>query len=367
MPLADTSRILVVNPGSATVKLDLLGEATEPLSSAELTAPAGEFDQDQVRGVLDGLGPADAIGYRVVHGGPRFHGPVPIDAQVLAALEEMTALAPLHEPAALRSIRLVGSLRPRTPGVACFDTAFHSTLPAVAATYALPRSWRERFGIRRYGFHGLSHAYIARRTAELAGPAGRRIVSCHLGSGASLAAIRDGASVDTTMGFTPLEGLVMGTRSGSVDPGLLVWLERQGITVDELDRGLEHESGLLGLAGTSDMRTVLSNAGAGDADAQLALEVFLYRLRREIAAMTAAMGGIDVLTFTGGVGEHSWQVREGAAEGLGFLGVAIDKAANRSAKPDLEVTGSGSRVRVLVVAAREDLEIAREVRATLAD
>ena len=190
----------------------------------------------------------------------------------------MTALAPLHEPAALRSIRLVGSLRPRTPGVACFDTAFHSTLPAVAATYALPRSWRERFGIRRYGFHGLSHVYIARRTAELAGPAGRRIVSCHLGSGASLAAISDGASVDTTMGFTPLEGLVMGTRSGSVDPGLLVWLARQGITVDELDRGLEHESGLLGLAGTGDMRTVLSNAGAGDADAQLALEVFLYRL-----------------------------------------------------------------------------------------
>jgi acetate kinase len=367
VPLADVSRILVVNPGSATVKLDLLGEGAEPLSSAELTASAGEFDQEQVRGVLDDLGPADAIGYRVVHGGPRFQGPVRIDAEVVAALEEMTALAPLHEAGALRSIRLVGSLRPRAPGVACFDTAFHSTLPAVAATYALPRSWRERFGIRRYGFHGLSHAYIARRTAELVGPAGRRIVSCHLGSGASLAAIHDGASVDTTMGFTPLEGLVMGTRSGSVDPGLLVWLERQGITVDELDRGLEHESGLLGLAGSNDMRTVLSNAGAGDADAQLALEVFLYRLRREIAAMTAAMGGIDVLTFTGGVGEHSWQVREGAARGLGFLGVAIDETANRSAKPDAEVTGSGSRVRVLVIAAREDLEIAREVRATLAD
>lgn len=366
MALVETARVLVVNPGSSTVKLDVVGEGTDPVASSELTASAGEFDQKEVREVLDGLGPADAIGYRVVHGGTRFRGPARIDEQVLAALQEMVALAPLHEPAALRSIRLVGSQRPRTPAVACFDTAFHATLPPVASTYALPHEWRERYGVRRYGFHGLSHAYIARRTAELVGHEGGRIVSCHLGSGASLTAIQDGVSVDTTMGFTPLEGLVMATRSGSVDPGLVVWLQRQGVTLDELDRGLEHEGGLLGLAGSSDMRTVQQKADSGDPDAGLALDVFLYRLRREIAAMATAMGGLDVLTFTGGIGEHSAPVREGAVEGLGFLGVEIDKEVNRSARPDQELTGPGSRVRVFVIAAREDLEIAREVREALA-
>jgi acetate kinase len=274
---------------------------------------------------------------------------VAIDDDVEQALRELTALAPLHQPKSLAALDAVNRALPDVPAVACFDTAFHASLPEAAATYALPAEWRERWRIRRYGFHGLSHAWAARRAGA------GRVVTCHLGAGASLAAVRDGRCVDTTMGFTPLEGLVMATRSGSVDPGLLLWLlEETGMAERELARALEHESGLLALAGTDDMREVVQRGG-------LALDVYLHRLRAHIAAMTAALGGLDALVFTGGVGERSPEVRAGAAEGLGFLGVAVD--AQRNGRGDEEI-GVGP-VRVLVVEAREDLEIARGTRRVL--
>ncbi len=256
------------------------------------------------------------------------------------------------------------------PAVACFDTAFHASLPAAASTYALPAAWRSRWGLRRYGFHGLSHAYASTRATELlrAGPgAGEsRIVTCHLGAGASLAAVRGGRSVDTTMGFTPLDGLVMATRSGSVDPGLVVWLAGHGgLSPAELGDGLETRSGLEGLAGTADMREVLSRTAAGDAEASLALDVYLHRLRASIAAMTATLGGLDALVFTGGIGERSAPIRAMAAEGLGFLGIAVDSSLNEDGEADREISQRGARVRVFVVAAREDLQIAREVRSVL--
>jgi acetate kinase len=274
---------------------------------------------------------------------------VAIDDDVERALQELTALAPLHQPKSLAALDAVGGALPDVPAVACFDTAFHATLPEAASTYALPAEWRERWSIRRYGFHGLSHAWAARRAGD------GRVVTCHLGAGASLAAVRDGRCVDTTMGFTPLEGLVMATRSGSVDPGLLLWLLGEtGMDERELARALEHESGLLALAGTADMREVVASGG-------LAFGVYLHRLRAHIAAMTAALGGLDALVFTGGVGEHSPEVRAGAADGLGFLGVAVDP--ERNARGDEEI-GAGD-VRVLVVEAREDLEIARGTRRVL--
>jgi acetate kinase len=262
----------------------------------------------------------------------------------------------------------VDAALPGMPAVACFDTAFHATLPEAAATYALPAQWRRRWDLRRYGFHGLSHAYAAARAAALLGRSTRdlRLVTCHLGAGASLAAIRDGRSVDTTMGFTPLEGLVMATRSGSVDPGLVLWLqEHAGTPAAELAATLEHRSGLLGLAGTADMREVLAAEAAGRADARLAVEVYVHRLRGSIAAMAAAAGGLDALVFTGGVGEHAPEIRSRALEGLGFLGLAIDAERNVESDRDREIGRADQVVRALVIEAREDLEIARQVREVL--
>jgi acetate kinase len=255
--------------------------------------------------------------------------------------------------------------------VACFDTAFHASLPPPAATYPLPAEWRERFGLRRYGFHGLSHAWAARRAAALAGrdpadPGDLAVVTCHLGAGASLAAVDGGRSVDTTMGFTPLDGLVMATRCGALDPGLVVWLAAHGgIPVEELDDRLAHDSGLRALCGTGDLRRIEARADGGDAAARLALDVYGHRLRALVAAMVAALGRLDVLVFTGGVGEHSARVRADAAGGLAFLGVAVDGAANRAAQGDADVTAAGAPVRTLVVESREDLEIARLTRAAL--
>jgi acetate kinase len=262
----------------------------------------------------------------------------------------------------------VHAAHPGVPEVACFDTAFHATMPPCATTVPLPADWRARWGLRRYGFHGLSHAYVSRRVvARMGAPAASRIVTCHLGAGASLAAVRDGRSVDTTMGFTPLEGLVMATRSGSLDPGLILWLERHaGASADELADTFEHGSGLLGLTGTTDMREIVTRAGADDANARLGLDVYLHHLRAGIAAMAAAMGGVDAIAFAGGVGEGSAAVRRGAAEGLGFLGVAIDAHANDGDGDEREITAAGAGVRAFVVPAREDLEMARQIRAVLA-
>jgi acetate kinase len=310
----------------------------------------------------------DAVGHRIVHGGTVFSGPVRLDAGVVKRLEALTDLAPLHQPKSLAALAAVTAVLPDVPSVACFDTAFHATLPPAAFTYALPPEWRKRWELRRYGFHGLSHAYASRRAAEILdlAPQRPRIVTCHLGAGASLAAVLDGRSVDTTMGFTPLDGLVMATRSGSVDPGLVLWLaEHAGMPPAELAATLERRSGLLGLAGTADMREIVAGAAAGRPEARLALDVYVHRLRGAIAAMAAALGGLDALVFTGGVGEGAPVVRALAADGLGFLGVALDPTRNERGPEDREIGMDGALVRTLVVAAREDVEVAREVRRVL--
>jgi acetate kinase len=337
-------RVLTVNAGSSSLKLRLLGDDDQLLARADLPALAGRAAQAELGRAIAGLPEADVIAHRVVHGGTRFTGPARLDDEAIEALRALTPLAPLHQPAALDAIAAVGALLGDLPAVACIDTAFHAGLPAAASTYALPREWSERHGLKRYGFHGLSHAYVARRVEELLG-AGLRIVSCHLGAGASLTAIADGRSVDTTMGFTPVEGLVMATRSGSVDPGMLLWLlQHGGVGVDDLADALEHRSGLTALAGTADMRAVLAAAARGEEAAVLARDAYVHRLRALIAAMAAALGGLDVLVFTGGVGERAGEIRTRAVDGLDFLGASV---------------------RTLVIEAREDLEMARQARACL--
>ena len=387
------TRVLVVNAGSSSVKLSVLDDDDKLVAAQELEAPTGRLDREAVKGFIASHSPVDAVGHRIVHGGAEFTAPVLVDAGVAHRLELLTDLAPLHQPKSLMALEVVSSVLGSISAVACFDTAFHATIPAAAHTYALPPQWRRRWDLRRFGFHGLSHSYASRRAAEMvresmagdrmAGDRGTgagdgprvghaaagtplRVVTCHLGAGASLAAVRRGVSIDTTMGFTPLEGLVMATRSGSVDPGLLLWLEEHvGIPPSELASTLEHRSGLLGLAGTADMRAVLAAEKAGDADATLAIGVYLHRLRAGIASMAAALEGIDVVVFTGGVGERSAQVRQRAAAGLRFLGIEVDQEANEAAHPDQEIGVPGADVKVFVVAAREDLEIARGVRQVL--
>ncbi len=363
-------RVLVVNAGSSSLKLALLDGDDAILAEQELHVAAGaRIDEQALRRALAcELGDAEAIGHRIVHGGERYRSAVRIDPGVEAALRELADLVPLHQPKSLAALDAVTALLPQLPAVACFDTAFHASLPAAAATYALPADWRERWKLRRYGFHGLSHAWVARRAPQLLGRSGLelRIVSCHLGAGASLCAIDSGESRDTTMGFTPLEGLVMATRSGSVDPGLLLWLmEHEGLSAPELAEALEHRSGLLGLSGTADMRELLHRADAGDRPAQLALDVYLHRLRAEIAAMAAALGGLDALVFTGGVGQRSAVVRELAVAGLGFLGLAIDAERNGAAVADANISTPNASAATLLITAREDREIARQVRAVM--
>jgi acetate kinase len=356
-------RVLVANAGSSSLKLSLLDADDTELWARELDAPRAVVEPAAVADAVAEL-PAkpEVIGHRIVHGGERFHAAVRVDAEVLEALRGLTELAPLHQPKSLAAVDAVSRALPGVPEVACFDTAFHSTLPRAAATYALPREWRERYGVRRYGFHGLSHAHAAGRARQLA-PSPRRVVTCHLGAGASLCAVLDGRSVDTTMGFTPLEGLAMATRSGSVDPGLLLWLQEQaGLSPGQMAHALEHESGLLGLAGTPDMRELLSR---DDAEARLGLDVYVHRLRAGIGAMAATLDGLDALVFTGGVGERSARVRELACEGLGHLGVDVDASRNEAVDGDADVRAKAARVAVLVLRAREDLEIARQARALL--
>ena len=361
-------RILVVNAGSSSLKLRVLDDADGVVASIDLPAPRGTTDAGAIETALGSLGPIRAVGHRIVHGGTRYSGPVRLDAAVEANLRALSDLAPLHQPKSMAALAAVQAVLPDVPAVACFDTAFHASMPAAATTYAIPPEWRKRWALRKYGFHGLSHAYASRRAAEIVGRPVRdlRIVTCHLGAGASLAAVRDGRSIDTTMGFTPLDGLVMATRSGSIDPGLVLWLaDHAGMPTEELAATLEHRSGLLGLAGTDDMRAIVLAEAAGDEEAMLALGVYLHRLRASIAAMVAALRGLDVLVFTGGVGEHAPSIRERVAVDLAYLGIVVDPTANDGAEVDADIGAPEARVRTLVVTAREDLEIAREVRAVL--
>jgi acetate kinase len=351
-------RVLVVNAGSSSLKLAMVDDGTA-VAALDLDA-----DADDLGRRLDDLGRPDAVGHRVVHGGERFTDPVVIDDAVLAALDDLVALDPLHQPIALGLIRRLRAARPDVPHVACFDTAFHATLPPAAATYAVPARWRA-WGVRRYGFHGLSHAWAADRAAALVGRPvpDLAIVSCHLGSGASLAAIDGGRSVDTTMGFTPLDGIVMASRPGALDPGIVPWVARR-LPLDEIEGDLYRQSGLVGLAGAGDMKALLART---DDDARLALDVYVHRLRAAIAAMVAALGLLNVLVFTGGVGEHAPAVRQRAADGLGFLGVGLDARANAATTADGDITATGAAARTVVVTAREDLQIARLTTALLSN
>jgi len=368
VPDPAAGRVLVVNAGSSSLKLAVL-DGPDVTDSTTIERWQGVGHVEPIEEFLARCGEVSAVGHRVVHGGVRYAARVVVDDAVLAYLGSIVDLAPLHQPRAVAGIREVSRLV-EVPSVACFDTAFHATMSPAARTYALPREWNHRWQLQRYGFHGLSHASAVRRAATLVGRPleGLRIVSCHLGAGASLAAVRDGRSVDTTMGFTPLAGLVMATRSGSVDPGLLTWLlEHGGIDVEALTDALEHESGLRGLTGTSgDFREVLAGRDDDDADCVLAFDVYVHTLVREIGAMAASAGGVDVLVFTGGVGEHQPAVRAAAAERLGHLGVAIDAEANAAARADAVITASGAEVDTVVVTAAEAAEVARLTRELLA-
>lgn len=359
-----TGPVLTVNAGSSSLKLRVLDGADDVLGSLDVDATNDV--RGGVSGLLEQTGPVQAVGHRVVHGGTTYVEPVLVDDDVLAELRSLVRLAPLHQPAALDAMEAVRQALPDVPSVACFDTAFHAAMPREAATYPVPQEWRDQHGVRRYGFHGLSHAYASRRATEMTGRPDARVVVAHLGSGASLSAVRGGRSMDTTMGFTPLDGIVMATRSGSVDPGLVLWLQQEvGLSVDEVADALEERSGLLGLAGTKDMAAVLAAAGRGEQRACLALEVYLHRLAAGVASMAAALGGLDVLVFTGGVGERSAEVRARAVDRLAFLGVQVDGAANADARGDVDVSAPHAPASTLVVAAREDVEIARGVRAAL--
>jgi len=317
------------------------------------------------------VGTIEAIGHRIVHGGEAFRATTVLTPAIVDAIEKLTPLAPLHNPANLLGVRIAMNVWPGLPQVAAFDTAFHATMPPWAATYAVPKAWRDA-GLRRFGFHGTSHAYVAARAAQSIGePLGElRMVSVHLGNGCSICAVDGGRSVDTSMGLTPMEGLVMGTRAGDIDPGLFGFLSRQlGLTITEIEAALNKESGLSALAGLSDMRTVEERAAAGDPDARLAIDIFAYRVRKYIGAYAAAMGDLDAVVFTGGIGENSASMRRQICEGLEFLGLRLDH--DRNASIDLsgyaapQVQAYGSRVRVVVTRTAEELTIARETAAAL--
>ena len=376
--------VLVVNAGSSSLKLRAVPDGPSLTVSrigedepAHVALDGREVDRRPVadahaafevaiEALRDRMDPdgVTLVGHRVVHGGERFSAPLPLDDDAtLAQLDALSPLAPLHNPANLAGIRAARALLPHARHVAVFDTAFHAALPRRAYLYALPmRLYREE-GIRRYGFHGTSHDIVSERLAERLGRPREelRIVTLHLGNGASAAAVDRGRSVDTTMGFTPLEGLVMGTRSGDVDPGVLLHLLRRGKSPAELDDLLNRRSGVLGLSGVSnDLRDVWRAADGGEEDASAALEVYAYRVRKAVAAMAAAMGGLDALVFTGGVGENDARLRRAATEGLAFLGIGIDEDANERGGPRL--TAAGAAVETWVVPTDEEGRIAELAR-----
>jgi len=370
--------VLVLNAGSSSLKYQLvvaesgevraggiverIGEAGSDVTdhSAALEAMTTRLHADGVD--LDEV-PLRAVGHRVVHGGPDFSEPVVIDDAVLDRIRALSALAPLHNPAAAIGIEAARQ-HYDVPHVAVFDTAFFSSLPAAASTYAVPRDLAAKHSIRRYGFHGTSHQFVAKATADLLGRplADLRQVILHLGNGCSASAVRGGQAVETSMGLTPLQGLVMGTRSGDVDPGLHAYLAREaGMTLDEIDTLLNKKSGVLGLSGVNDFRELVQRVDAGDADARLAFDVFVHRLKHYVGAYLAILGGADVLVFTAGIGQHSAPVRAAVADGLTELGITVDADLNASGSSAARVISpDGSRVVVAVVPTNEELAIARQ-------
>ena len=312
--------------------------------------------------VIAKLSEIDIVGHRVVHGGQQYTGATRVTPEVKAIIGKLAALAPEHNPVNLEGIAAIEQILGSVPQIAVFDTAFHSQLPLAAAVYPGPYEWFEQ-GIRRYGFHGISHQYVTSRTAQLLGKelASLRLITCHLGNGCSLAAVRDGICVDTTMGYTPLEGLMMGSRSGSIDPGILIYRMRQGDNVERLNDILNRQSGLKGLSGiSSDMRQIKTAIEEGNQRAQLALDAYIHRLRSHIGAMLAALGGWDALVFTGGVGENDAQVRARTCEAFEFLGLKLDRERNNASPADRDIAAPASAIRVLVVQTQEDWQIASE-------
>jgi len=376
MSTSRIQRVLTINAGSSSVKFavfDVPAKAQIFKSEMERVETVDEAVR-RIPALLQaqGVAPPDAVGHRVAHGGEGFSDACAIDAEVVAAIEACVPLAPMHNPAALAGIRAAAQAWPGIRQVAVFDTAFHRTMPSRASTYAVPRAWRAT-GVRRYGFHGTSHKYVMLRVAEElnARPEELRIISCHLGNGASVCAIERGASVDTSMGMTALEGLVMGTRPGDLDPGVFAHLERTlGLSGAEIERSLYHESGLAALSGAgADMRDIERRAAEGDRDAQLAIQVCAYRVRKYIGAYAAAMSGVDAVAFTGGIGENSASMRRRICSGLEFLGIALDEDGNAvvrlTGSEAPQIQSDTSRVRVLVTRTREQWMIAIETARVL--
>ena len=394
-----TQAVLVLNVGSSSIKYQLLGFDGEGGGERRATGlvervggPGGVLEHRPAdaapyrregafadhRQALDAVleafrtagpdldaVPLAAVGHRVVHGGTEFTRATLVDEAVLGRIRELNPLAPLHNPPNLTGIEVAAAAFPGVPQVAVFDTAFHRTLPAAAHTYAVPGEWRERYSVRRYGFHGTSHQYVARRAAEFLGrrPERTDVIVLHLGNGASAAAVAGGRSVDTSMGLTPLEGLVMGTRSGDLDPAVPAYLQRvAGLDAAEVERALNHDSGLLGLAGSNDLRDVHRAAAAGDAAAKLAIDVYCHRIRKYVGAYYAVLGRLDAIVFTAGVGENDARTRALSLSGLEHLGIAVDAVRNEAADAHGErcISPEGAPIAVLVIPTDEEIEIARQ-------
>ncbi|MCI5581399.1 MAG: acetate kinase [Phocaeicola plebeius] len=396
-------KILVLNCGSSSIKYKLFEMSNKevqaqggiekiglPGSFLKLTLPNGEkkiiekdipehtagvqFIFDTLTGAEYGavkdLSEINAVGHRVVHGGTKFSGSVLIDDAVIAGIKECCDLGPLHNPANLKGIDAVQKLMPEVPQIAVFDTAFHQTMPDYAAMYAIPYKYYEQYGIRRYGFHGTSHRYVSKRVCEFLGipQEGTRIITCHIGNGGSIAAVKDGKCVDTTMGLTPLEGLMMGTRSGDIDGGAILYImKKEGLTPDEMSTLLNKKSGVMGMfEKSSDMRELDAAVKAGEERAILTEKMYFYRITKYIGAYAAAMGGVDIILFTGGVGENQINAREAVCEPLGFLGVKLDAAKNQVRGEEAVISADDSKVKVCVIPTDEELMIASDTADILA-
>lgn len=396
-------KILVLNCGSSSIKYKLFEMSNKevqaqggiekiglPGSFLKLTLPNGEkkiiekdipehtagvqFIFDTLTGAEYGavkdLSEINAVGHRVVHGGTKFSGSVLIDDAVIAGIKECCDLGPLHNPANLKGIDAVQKLMPGVPQIAVFDTAFHQTMPDYAAMYAIPYKYYEQYGIRRYGFHGTSHRYVSKRVCEFLGipQEGTRIITCHIGNGGSIAAVKDGKCVDTTMGLTPLEGLMMGTRSGDIDGGAILYImKKEGLTPDEMSTLLNKKSGVMGMfEKSSDMRELDAAVKAGEERAILTEKMYFYRITKYIGAYAAAMGGVDIILFTGGVGENQINAREAVCEPLGFLGVKLDAAKNQVRGEEAVISADDSKVKVCVIPTDEELMIASDTADILA-
>jgi acetate kinase len=351
----DVAQLTIECHSGASLEIELRGESRDGCVAKLLdTLHQGETQ------VLDDLGAIDGVGHRVVHGGEQYREAVIVTAEVEDAIASLIPLAPEHNPVNLQGIQAIRQILPHVPQIAVFDTAFHSTIPQEAAIYPIPYRYFEQ-GIRRYGFHGISHQYCSQRAAQLLSFQPQRLITCHLGNGASLAAVLNGVCIDTTMGYTPLEGLMMGSRSGSLDPGILIHLLRQGETVEALNRILNKESGLKGVSGIShDLRQILAAIEKGEARAQLAFATYIHRLRRQVGAMFGVLGGLEAIAFTGGVGEHNAKIRAQTCQTFAAMGLRLDEAKNAENPIDAEISTADSRIRVLVIRAQEDWAIAKD-------